>query len=244
MFKNDYELSAQNLRETSSTKQAKLGTLGETIDGRKYRYAKAGAVALIAGKMHAAAAQVGNHVNRTVAAAQAVGDTQIQLNLGATAATADQYADGYIVMNDSTGEGIAYRVKNHVASAGSAALVVNLDEGEPVQVALVASTSEGSLIANPWSGVVIAPSGTGVAQRAVGVANVAIPASNYGWLQTGGDCATLSDGVIGKGSGAILSDAVDGAVEVEVAGTVTQRVGFAPEATVDTEHRLVVLTID
>jgi len=46
----------------------------------------------------------------------------------------------------------------------------------------------------------------------------------------------LSDGAITKNAGAIASDATAGAVEIEVAGTVTQRVGYAPELTVTTEY--------
>jgi hypothetical protein len=38
------EISAQGVREISSTKNQRLGTKSETIDGRVYRYALAGAV--------------------------------------------------------------------------------------------------------------------------------------------------------------------------------------------------------
>lgn len=239
MFRGPYELSGQNLREVSSSQSVKLGTKGETIDGRIFRYSKAGAVALVAGKVHVAAAHVANHVNQAVQAAAAVGDTRVSLTLGATAATANQYAGGLLVMNDAAGEGIAYRISSHDAAASAGVLGVNLEE--PVAVALTTS-SEYSLIANPWNSVIISPSA--IAHRPVGVANVAVAISNFTWLQTGGDAATLADGVISKGAGAILSDAVDGALEIEVAATVVKRVGYAPEATVDTEHRLITLTLD
>lgn len=52
------------------------------------------------------------------------------------------------------------------------------------------------------------------------------------------------EGGVTKGVGAILSDAVAGAVEIEVAASVGARVGVAPEATVDTEYRLINLTIE
>lgn len=229
----------QAFRDISSVKQVRLGALDETVDGRKFRYALAGAVDLAPGKICVAAAVVANHINRTLATGVSVGGVQVSVPLGATAATANQYADGYLVVNDSNGEGISYLVSGHAAAASSGTVAVNLEE--PVKVALT-SASDVSLIANPYSAVIVQPGA--VAHRPVGVPNVTVTASYYGWLQTHGDCAVLSDGVITKGAGAILSDAVAGAVEIEVAATVTQRVGIAPEATVDTEYRLLTLTID
>src|SRR4249920_1582699 len=108
MFRGPYELAEQNIREISSTQNVKLGVKGETIDGRIYRYAKAGAVNVAAGKINVAAAHVANHVNQVVQAAAAIGDTRVSLTLGATAATANQYKGGLLVINDATGEGIAY----------------------------------------------------------------------------------------------------------------------------------------
>lgn len=229
----------QAFRDISSTKQVRLGAIDETVDGRKYRYALAGGVTLAPGKICVAAAHVANHVNIVVAAAVAAGAQKVTATLGATAATAEQYSDGYLVVNDAAGEGINYLISGHAAVASAGVISVNL--AEPVEVALTTS-SEVSLIANPYSAVIVAPGA--VAHRPVGVPNVSITNAYYGWLQTGGDCSVLSDGIITKGAGAILSDAVAGAVEIEVAATVTSRVGIAPEATVDTEYRTVTLTID
>lgn len=230
---------AQDFRDISSTKQLRLGQKAETVDGRVYRYALNGAVALAPGKICVAAAHVANHVNQAVSEAAAVGADRVKVTLGATSATADQYADGYLTINDAAGEGINYLVQGHPAIGSAGSGYISLDDN--IKVALTTS-SEYSLIANPWSAVIVAPNA--IAHRAVGVPNVAVTAAYYGWLQTKGDCAVLSDGVITKGAGAILSDAVAGAVEIEVAATVTNRVGRAPEATVDTEYRLIDLSID
>lgn len=228
-------ISNQDVRTTSSTQNGtNLGAYAGTPDGKIYRYGLAGAVNLSPGKIVVTPAVVANHQNRTTTAA-AIGAFSVSLNIGATAMTLDQYKDGYLTVNDATGEGISYLVEGNAASSGSAAVEVAL--AEPVKVALVASTSEATLHVNPFASVIISPSA--VAHHAVGVPNVSITAANYGWFQVNGYCSVLADGVIGKGSGAILSDAVDGAVEVEVAGTVTQRVGTAVEATVDTEYRTI-----
>lgn len=241
MFRGQHELAAQDLHATSSTQLEKLGIVGETIDGRKFRYAKAGAVNLAAAKICVAEAVAGNHQDIAVAAAAAVGDTQVTVTLGATAATANQYAEGFLTVISSTGLGYSYRISGHPAAASAGSLTVTLDATEPLQVAL-ATSSKVTLTKNPWKDIIVAPNA--VAHRAVGVPSVALTAAYFGWVQTKGDAPVLSDGVIGKGSGAILSDAVAGAVEVEVAGTVTNRVGRAPEATVDAKYYLIDLCID
>ena len=82
-----------------------------------------------------------------------------------------------------------------------------------------------------------------VAIPTAGVPVIDVTSGNYFWNQVGGMASVLSDGAITKNAGAIPSDAVAGAGEIEVAGTVTQRFGFAPELTVDTEYSSLVLTI-
>ena len=64
------------------------------------------------------------------------GDTSITVTLGATAATKDQYADGYIYTNDNTttsdrGEGQIYRIASNPAADGSATLAVTLAANDP-----------------------------------------------------------------------------------------------------------------
>lgn len=231
---------AQDFRDTSAAKNQRLGTIGETIDGRRYRYALAGAANLAPGKVVVAEAATANHTNIVVSSAAAIGAKQISATSGATAGAENAYADGTVVVNDATGEGIAYAIDSHAAWASAAVATINLVD--QVEVALVASTSEVSLLKSPYASVIIAPGA--IAHRAVGVPNVAITAAYYGWVQTVGTCSVLSDGIIAKGANAIISDAVNGALETEVAAGVNQRVGVAPEATVDTEYRAIILTIE
>ncbi len=232
MFEGQIDVAAQDLRTTSSTRQHKLGTLGRASRGRQYRYGRAGAVDLAAGKLVTTAAVVANHQNIAVLTG-AINATIVTATLGATAATADQYAGGTLTVNDSTGAGIDYAIKGNKAAASSGAITIYLETTEPLKVALTTS-SKVSLNTNDFDAVVI--SAGAVALKAVGVPNVAVTAAYYAWFQTKGRCSILSDGVIGIGSGAIISDAVNGAVEVEVAGTVTQRIGTARQATVDAKY--------
>jgi len=236
------EITSSQSRETSSAQEYEiLGTVGETPDGKRYRYAENGGVALAPGKVNVAKADVDNHINRACDVARAVGATTISATLGATAATAEQYKDGYVVVNDAAGEGISYRIRGHAAAASSGVLTVDLYQDEPIKVALTTS-SEVSFISNPWKDVIVSPSA--IAHRVVGVNNVTIALDEFGWLQTRGDCAVLSDGVIAKGVEGILSDAVDGALETRVDATIVRGIGYASEATVDTEYMNIVLTIE
>src|SRR6185503_8408488 len=215
-----------------------VGTKGLTTDGRVFRYSLAGGVTLSPGKLCVAATQNSAHENMAVAAAAAVGATSVSVTLGATAVTANQFAGGYLVINDATGEGIAYPVSGHPAHAGTGALAVSL--AKPVQVALTTS-SEASLIANPWSGVVISIADQ--LDMPVGVPNVAITNAYYGWLQTRGVCAVLADETLAVGENLTIGSSTVGAVE-ENDGVGEANVGVAIQAGVDTEYRAVFLQID
>lgn len=230
---------AQDFRDISSTKQLSLGTKGVTRDGRIYRYALAGGVTLDPGKLCVNADLAANHTNIVVQTAAAIGATQVKATLGATAATLNQYADGYLTVNDATGEGINYLISGHAAAGSAGVITVNL--AEPLKVALVASTSEVTLKANNWSGVVISIADQ--ADQPVGVPNVTITAAYYGWLQTGGECAVLADEAVAKGLALTTGTGTVGAVEaLDAAGEF--QIGVASEALVDTEYRAAYLTID
>lgn len=240
MFTAFRSISSQELNAVTSTQRdIPVGAVGVTADGRIFRYALAGAVALDPGKLVTAQAKVANHTNIAVAAPAAVGDKVVQVTVGATAATADQYKDGYLTVIDVAGVGQNLRIAGNSAIGSAGTGYVYLQD--PLTVALTTS-SKVSLVYNPWSGVII--SASAVALLAVGVPQLTIPIANYGWVQTGGMGSVLSDGIITKAAGGIISDAVNGAVEIEVAGTVTQRVSVAPEATVDAKYYPQYLTLD
>jgi len=167
--------------ESESTESHSLGTVGYTSDGRKFRYAKAGATALVAGDILQSPAEVTNHQGRVPTAATA-GATSITVALGATAATENQYAEGYLVVTTTPGNGLYYKIKGHPAVDASGSLVAQLEQ--PLKVSLTAS-SRVDLVMNPFNGVLQAlkSSRTG---GVVGVAMFAVPASEFCWVQTGG----------------------------------------------------------
>src|SRR3972149_2915625 len=131
---------------TETVPQHQLGSLGFTSDGRKFRYAKVGGTALVAGDVIQTPAEVTGAQSRIVAAA-AVGATSITTTDTLTA-TADQFVDGYIIVTGeaSTGTGHIYRIKSHpVVSAA----VCTFQLYDRVEVALTATTQV-DIVANPY----------------------------------------------------------------------------------------------
>lgn len=224
-YASDYTVTGADQLET-------LGTLAQG-NGRIYRYVKAGVGGVVSGKTVQAPAPVAAHQNIAVAAAAASGDFEVTVTLGATAATANQYAGGTLNINDAAGEGHTYIIESHPAAALSTNLVVTL--AEPLVTALTTS-SEASLNADTSNGVIVTPATPTSVVRGVGITDIA--AGEYGWIVAVADqVACLADGAIAVGAAISASNAVAGAVE---SGVIAQGfVGNARQAGVDTEYRLV-----
>ncbi len=226
------------LTGNASTPSTPLGTIAETPGGRVYRWALAGATNLAAGKLTTAPATTANHVTQT-GVATVVGDKRVTYTIGATAAAADLYAQGYFAVNVGPGQNLYKIISNTaVTSAGGSITVTLGDDG--IDVATTTS-SKFSLYPEPFKSTVITTAAA--TQPCTGVPNVVVTATYYYWSQVGGIATVLSDGVIGKNSGALVSASVNGAAVVEGTSAVTQRIGFAPEATVDTTYLPLVLTL-
>jgi len=218
--------------------------LGEAVylaDGRIFRYAKAGSSDISQGKLQVGPAPKTNHHNIAAASAASVNTNQVTVTLGATAATANEYAEGYLVANDNAPEGSVYKIKSHPAANANASLTLTLFD--PLDEA-VTTSSEFCLVHNTYNGVV---EGTSATRNPAGVPLEGISAGDYGWLQTRGVAAVLADGTITLGSYVMASGSVAGAVaeHTDVTAPITQAwVGRAIVAGVDTEYRPIFLTID
>lgn len=235
-----------NVKTESSTDPiTKLGTLREFPDGSKFRYTKNGAVALVAGRLVQSVVPTANHLN-IACAATAAGATSVTVTLGATAVTANEYADGYIFINDAgadtSTEGYTYRIKEHPAADASATLALTLYNDSPVIIALTAN-SEATLVHNPFRNVIIHPSPP--TSMVVGVAPRAIDANEYFWLQTAGPCAVLTSGTLVAGDFCVPGATVDGSVMPSAAvETDGPPVGRVMTVNADTEESLIYLTLD
>jgi hypothetical protein len=238
MFTGALQIAAQDIRKISATKQHRLGAIGMTRDGRVYRYAQAGGATLAPGKINVAATVDANATNKTIARTYDSGVSTVVFDAGGTI-VANAYAEGYLTINDATGEGVSYAVGGHTGITGAGEIVVDLEE--PTATALTIDVSEASLTKNPWDDIVVSIADQ--LDMAVGIANVSLTTLYYGWIQTRGVCSALADESYAIGQNLTIGSSVVGALEAnDAAGE--QNVGVAIVAGVDTEYREVFLTID
>jgi len=192
-----------------------LGTRLVLQDGRAYRFASAGAAALVIGDVEQGPVTVANDVGRTGIAA-AAGSFAPTLTLGG-ATTANLYAEGFwhtsVANAAATSGGEALKIDNHLA--GTTAVVINLAAGNPLRFA-VDTTSRISLIANPYKGVIQCVG----SEPAVGIAVSTVAISGYGWLQTHGLALILTHGTVVTGQ-PVAWVATAGAVDPTAAVTNT-----------------------
>jgi hypothetical protein len=223
----------QALYSSSSYKAHNLGELVFTNDGRAFRYAKAGGTTLVPGKLQQASAEVTANQDVAIAAA-AIGAIQI-VTTGTLTVTANQYAEGWAVVCDDTGEGYQYKIKGH-AAATAAVVTFNLEDS--IIVALTTSTTI-DFVANPYSAIIVNP--TTLTSTPVGVAVYPVVNAEFGWLQVGGVATILADGANAVGSDLVASNGVAGAVEDAASSGAQPIVGTAVTGAADTEYGAVLL---
>lgn len=229
-------INSMPLLTSSTTKQESLGERVVSNDGRSYRYALVGALALTPGTLLQGPAEIANHQNLTPSVA-ALGATQIVVTLGATAVSANQYANGVAILTTGTGAGYTLKINSHASALASATLTLNLSDA---LVAAIDATTRVDLVANAYNGVIINPAAS--TSTVVGVAIYPAASGEYAWIQTGGVSAVLADGAIVAGTSLVASNAVAGAVEA-TASTTQQVVGYAATSIADTEKGAVELCI-
>src|SRR3990167_304701 len=210
-------------------------------DGRKFRYASAGAVALAVANLQQAPIPVANHVLQTAAAA-AVGATSVALTLGATAATANQYHNGYLVVDlaTNTGFGYTYGIDHPPAVASAGVFTVPLKS--TVQVAISTAANSISLVPNTYQGVILAVA-TNPTATIAGVSVRVIPIGDFGWVQTRGACMCLTTGTLVIGE-KVFASTTTGAVIAEAAFSVEQTVGFVLRVATTTDYSTIDIRID
>lgn len=176
-------LGVQDLYTVSTTKLLPLGTQVTLADGRKFVYGKAGGSELAYGKINQSPAPSSEWDNQAVATAAAVGDHVVGVTFGG-AVTANQFQDGFLLINDANGEGNVYTIKSH--PAGTTNVLITLHEA--VRVAITTS-GEATIYPNPSSGLIVAP--TTLTGALHGVALVTVAAGSYAWFQVKGPAPVL-----------------------------------------------------
>ncbi len=186
-------LSYGEEKRVTTTKKMALGTRGVTPDGRVFYYARNGAVALTRGMALQSAVPIAVHQDDLdVQASPAVGDIAVLITVATTPTTRDQYADGYLTIETSPGQGI-YKIESHPAVASAAVGVFQLYDNDGLAEALTSGTTKVGLQQNPYASVVAFP--TSATNAAAGIAMNDVPISNFCWVQTWGPSIVKLDAI-------------------------------------------------
>jgi len=227
----------------TSVKHTRLGTRYVDPMGRVFRYGYA-ATAVGRGKVARAAAVITNHNNLSFSTAPAVSDFKGKVTLGGTALTADQYQDGWLVVQDGTGEGRIYAIEGNAAQTSTTGVGI-LDLQEKIDTTGALAETNVDLIYNKYDELLPPADSTqdyvpvGV-PFCVGGAGVA----EYAWIQTWGPCAVWRDAAETLGRN-ITFGATTGTGQVEEFNAVAEPLIGAggPAVGVADEYQLMYLKI-
>jgi hypothetical protein len=182
------------------------------------------------------------HINEVVTAAAIAANT-ISFT-PAVAVTddmaANEFADGYLHFNASTGQGYMHRIRSHPAITGAVAGVLTLYD--PIVVATVAATTKATILHHPLRKIIISDSPS--TAQPVGVTVAAVAANAYCWIQYQGPCACLVGGTWIINDILVSSATTDGAIMPSAAfETDGPEIGIAMAVNADTEYGPVYLTL-
>ena len=207
---------------------------------RVFRYGLAGGVALTAGKLvQTYVATAADHQDLAPTAAVAAGEYEISVETAGTDLTLNQYAGGYLYVNDAAGEGQCLKIKSNPVHDHSDDPSVVITCHDALATAITTS-SKVSLMSDPWSGLVVAPAAETGAAMGVPVVDMALSA--YGWFQTYGPAAVLTVGTLVLGHNAVRSATVAGGV-APATSDILDIVGTVMLVDVTTDYSLIKLNI-
>ena len=202
-----------------------------------YAYGRLSGTVVTAGKCVTHAASIAHHFDLTPTAGVAAGETAISVETAGTDITLNQYANGYLYVNDAAGEGQMLRIKSNPAHDHSADPSIVITCYDDLATAITTS-SRITLIPDPRSGMIVQAATTTGATLGVTVVDMA--ASAYGWFAVSGPQAVLTSGTLVVGNHAVPLGAA-GAVG-PAAGDVIQVIGTVMIVNVTTDYSLINLT--
>lgn len=211
-------MSDQDVYEESIIQKYPLGkrlVLGERV----FKYAmNSTAAALASGRLMQGPVPVDNHTAQVLATTIAADTTNlVNVTLGGTAVTKNQYKDGWLWIEGGTNIGACYKIKSHPAQSGTTSNVI-ITLYDLVAEALTASTETISFVKNLYKDVIIHPAPPTAALAGVPLIDVTISTSTvkyYFWIQTAGPAAVLAEHstkALVVGEDCVADDAVNGAV--------------------------------
>ena len=228
---------------------SQLFPLGSTLNwgDRVFKYAQVDG-AITAGLCVQQPILVGNHSQMSLTDAYAVttsATTVVSIETaGDTDLVANQYQEGYLYVNDGTGQGQSWKVISHPAHDHSGDPSCEITIQGKVSTALVASgTSQASLMENPYKDVIVAPvAETGAV---VGVTVIDMTDDYYGWIQTKGPKAVLAASTLVLGHNVVRNDTTTaGAVMADAGDDLVQEIGTVmASVVVNAEYCMINLNI-
>lgn len=229
----------------SSFSATQLHPLGQgyynpSNEGRVFHYAEVGGTTIGRGKLAVAATVDAQRIDLSFATAPAAGDSSVSVTIGTGNAAANDFKDGWLVVQDGTGEGRIYGIEGHDAITASTAGTFYL-KGKIDAAGATAETNV-DLIKNKYKDIVI--SVTDQADPVVGVPLRSATNDTFGWVQTWGPCAVWFDEAVTAGEMLTVGTGTAGQVEADDAAGETMVGMVGSNAGVDTEYQLVFLMID
>jgi hypothetical protein len=178
----------QGLFEDNVAALHKIGTRMQLADGRVFFYALDGGSGLSGGHLNFAKATMGGHEDVDVSA-QDAGTKVVTVTPATTEiALANQYAEGFISIRETTGAGQIRKIKSHPSALSADPCVLTLYD--PWTTTITAS-EQADLIHNPQYKVT---ESTTQEQLPAGIPLIGVTASYYFWNQTWGLCTALDAG--------------------------------------------------
>jgi hypothetical protein len=194
------QIAFQDALQTSTAQgSVRLGQEAMTADGRRWVYVKADS-ALAKGSVA---------VPNAVASADTVSssaDSQgriIYITKASAGWTAGAYAGGWVIVDDGTGVGQHAKIQDNTADT------LILEPAYALTTALAVADSDITIV-TPF--LVDKAAITSTVQQAVGIAQVAFAASEYGWLLKEGDGVVLAGEALVIGTGFVTGDDTTGQV--------------------------------
>lgn len=199
---------AQGIYEQSSTALHRLGDRLQVGD-RVFYYSQA-SEAISAGKLNSYLPTV--ITEDTVTVAHGIGTRKVTITASATI-TANQLAEGHLVIDEGTGAGEMYKIKSHEAITSGSTGVFELYDG--ILTAWSTSDTDVTIYGPQYR---VQESNAAQTESAAGVAPISVTDEYYFWNQTYGPAACLFDEAAGNGAATRLltiGSSTVGAVEAQ-----------------------------
>ncbi len=193
-----------------------VGQKMELPDNRIFRYAEMGNTVGVANKLYQSEVPVAGYLAELIVTAIARPDTYIDAANSSLAIIANDFAEGYVLLEETDDLGAFWQVAENVIVAsgapGSAARGHKLKPGVTAGVIMaVAASNVINQIKNPWKDIIIKPASDQTA-IVVGVTPSIIAANDWGWAQTRGIAGCLIAGTVIIGQEVRPDETVAGAV--------------------------------